>query len=451
MESKAHQSQIEKLATLLVLAEEIRKLTTIREFGFFSTNETHRLLPYHTAYLWEIKDLIGTYLIAQSGVAEIDLHAPMNQWLMRKIDQIKRGPLAKEIHQLNFNDAVQNADPLESEWPDELPNFLLWCPLLNKNNLVSGGLIFFRDSEFSETDVKMLSWLIASYQYTWNYLTSPRKKEILSRFKERPYFLALIVTIASILLFPVKLSILGEGTVVPKSPVLINAPLQGVIKSFLVSPGEKVKIGQHLLSLDKTDLLASYEISQKDYLLTKTKLRTAINAGLENKESYSEIPILQAQLAVDRANLDYAQKLLQKTDIVSPIDGVVIFDSKEDWVGQPVKPGERILVIANPTSVKLKISLPISNVIDLKIGDKGEFYLYGQLTAVPFQIDALGYNAKLLPNKILAYELSAQLLDERQPPQIGARGTVKIYGKYVPFIYYMLRRPLQSARQTLGI
>src|SRR4051812_18523332 len=98
------QKQIEGLATLLVLDEEIRKLNSIREFGFFSTNETHRLLPYHTSYLWQLKELIGTQLISQSGTPEIDMHAPANLWLINKINKIKASLHAKDIHQIDFEE-----------------------------------------------------------------------------------------------------------------------------------------------------------------------------------------------------------------------------------------------------------------------------------------------------------------------------------------------------------
>ncbi len=89
--NKAKHSQIEGLATLLVLNDEIRKLSNIREFGFYSTNETHHLIPYHTAYLWSPKALQGIEIVAQSGIAEIDEHAPANQWL---IDTIKKNSKA---------------------------------------------------------------------------------------------------------------------------------------------------------------------------------------------------------------------------------------------------------------------------------------------------------------------------------------------------------------------
>ncbi len=451
------QTQIEGLATLLVLDEEVRKLTNIREFGFFSTNETHRLIPYHTAYLWQFKDLIGTHLVAQSGTAEIDLHAPANRWVHHAINIIRRSSLEKEIHQLDFESFDNSSDETqphapESGWPDVLPNYMLWCPFLNKAKQLTGGLIFFRETAFSETEVKMLRWLIESFQYTWLILVQPRKLPSLEILKEKRYLTGVCIIIGCILLFPTRLSVFGDGTVVPnKMQVLVNAPMQGVIKSFEVKPGDKVKAGQLLLTMDKTDLQAAAEVSKKDYLLTQAKLRTAINVGFDHKEGRLEIPIIQAQLDIDKTNLDYANELLAKTEVRSPITGIVIFESKEDWVGQPVQTGERILVVADPNQVELKIIVPVTNSMSLSVDNKGEFYMYGQFVPLPISIKSLGYNAKLMPNKVLAYQFSADFIKPSQLPQIGSQGTVKIYTHYVPLIYYFLRRPIQTIRGTIGI
>jgi hypothetical protein len=444
------QAQIQGIATLLILNDELRKLVNLREFGFFTTNETHRLIPYHTAYLWERRDILGTHLIAQSGIAELDLHAPTNQWLIETINKIRAHPKAKEIHSVDFEHR-NTAEVSERRWPEALPHFAVWCPLLNKANELTGGLVFFRDTEFSEPEIKMLTWLLASYQYTWRVLERPARISFWRKFKEKPYMIGLTLVILAILFFPVHLSVLAVGTVAPKNPVIINAPMQGVIKSFAVSPGEQVKAGQLLATLDKTDLQATASVSRKDLQLTASKLRTAINEGMNNPDSRAEIPVLQAQLAVDNAHLSYANELLSKADIISPTAGLVVFDSKEDLVGQPVRTGERILTVADPKNVQLKISLAVADVIKLKPNNMGEFFLYGQLSGISVKIRTLGYNAKMMPNKILSYQLIADFTDPKNTPQLGATGTVRLYGNRVPLIYYLLRRPLQALRQRFGI
>jgi len=450
------QAQIEGLATLLVLDDEIRKLTNVREFGFFATNETHRLIQYHTAFLWQIKELNNIHILAQSGTAEIDPHAPSIQWLKQQIELIKKTPDAKKIHPIDL--LAGSASENESQKfiavpykPEELPQYLLWSPLLNKANELNGGLILFRETPFVEAEIKMLQWLIASYQYTWSILVKTSKLPAWKKFHEKPYMIMLGLVILGILLFPVHISVLGTGTVVPKTPVLINAPMQGVIKSFAVNPGDAVKAGQLLVTLDKSDLLSTADVNKKDYLLTEAKLRATINASFNKNDTNAEIPILQAQLAIDKAHLDYTNSLLEKSDITSPIAGIVVFDSKEDWINQPVQTGERILVVADPNQVKLRIFLPVIDLIKLEVGSKGDFFLYGQLGTMPVVVRTLGYNAKLLPNKILAYQLTADFTNPKDVPQLGAQGTVRLYGSRVPLIYYLVRRPLQALRQTLGI
>ncbi|MBV9575739.1 MAG: HlyD family efflux transporter periplasmic adaptor subunit, partial [Gammaproteobacteria bacterium] len=321
----------------------------------------------------------------------------------------------------------------------------------DKQQPPTGGLIFFRDVSFTDSERKMLRWLLNSYQYTWSTFIRPKRTNKFKILQKKPYLIAALIAFFCIIFFPVRLSVLGSGTVAAKNPALINAPMQGVIKAFAVSPGDVVKKGQLLVLLDDSDLLAAEKVNQKDFNLTEVKLRTTINEAFSDESKRLEIPILQAQLAIDKAQLDYTNDLLEKTKIKSPIDGVVIFDSTEDWIGQPVQTGERILSVANTKNLKLKISLPISERISLEVGDSGSFFVSGHLNAISVQLTRLGYNAKLTPNKVLAYEMDADFDDSDDLPQIGVQGTVKLYGNRVPLIYYLIRRPIQALRSNLGI
>lgn len=443
------QAQIEGLATLLVLDDEIKRLSTVREFGFFSTNETHRLISYHTAYLWEKKELLGVHLVAQSGTAELDNHAAINIWVKEKIQFILESEHAKNIYLLNINEV--ESDFSNTLWQESFPPFLLWCPFADKKSgQLSGGLIFFREAAFTESEIKMIRWLLNSYQYTWNILTKPKIFPRWEVVKNKPYLLAILAIVAGILLFPIHLTSLGQGTVAARNPALINAPMSGVIRSFAVIPGEHVKKGQLLITLDNTDLIANAKINQRDYAMTQVKLRTVVNEAFNDDSKRREIPVLQSQLAIDKAQLDYTNALLEKTEIHSPIDGIVIFDSTEDWIGQPVQTGERILYVSNTNELKLKINLPVTERIPLSVGDSGEFYVNGQLKSIDLKITKLGYNAKMTANKTLAYEIEADFVNANELPQIGSQGTAKLYGSRVPFFYYLIRRPLQAARSKLG-
>lgn len=443
------QAQVEGLATLIVLDDEVRRLTNLREFAFFSTNETHRLIPYHTAFLWQNKDFLGPLLIMQSGTAELDAHAPINHWVNMLIELILKSEKNNQIHEVtNQQKELEN---VEESWPDTLPFHVLWCPFTDNNKQINGGLLFFREESFQESEIKMIAWLISSYQYAWIALNKPSYISTLQKLKEKPYLIGLACVLIIILFFPVHLTVLGNATVIPADPILINSPMQGIIKKIYVSPGDKITRDQVLFSMEKADLEANENVNEKNLLLTKTKLRAVVNESFNTPHSSAEEPILKAQLAIDEANLNYVTTLLEKADVKSPINGIVIFDSKDEWLGQPVRTGERILVVADPKDVALKITIPIAENIKLEKNDNGDFYMYGTLNPIPIKITTLGYNAVMLPNKILAYQLRAQFTSTSEMPLIGSQGTVKLYGKHVPFIYYLLRKPIQAMRISLDI
>lgn len=449
---------VEGLATLLVLQDQVKKLKNLREFGYFTTNETHRLMHFNIAYLWQKWELFDVNILAQSEVGEIDQKTPTNQWVKDIIKSFLNGANSGKIQIFDFQDLSSSMEErpeikksLTKNWPEVLPRYILWSPFLDTMGDISGGLIFFRDHAFTAQELKMFGWLASNYQYTWQFLTKSRLILFRKLFRKRNTLIIFGIIIAGIMLFPIRLSVVSNAIVGPKSPALINAPIAGIIKEFLVKPGDIIKTGQLLVVLDKKDIQNSLEVNQKKLLLTEAKLRSANTQGYDKTETRSEIPILEADLAINKAEVEYTKAVLDKTDIVSPVDGIAVFDSKEDWVGQPVQAGENIMTIADPNQVELKIELPVSELIDLKVGDKGKFYVYGQFSEMAVQLTSLGYSAKMLPNKTLAYLFIAEFIDKKNIPRLGSQGTVRLYGDYVPMVYYLFRRPLQYIRQLFGV
>ena len=61
------------------------------------------------------------------------------------------------------------------------------------------------------------------------------------------------------------------------------------------------------------------------------------------------------------------------------------------------------------------------------------------------------YQAVVSPiNGVASYRLRAQLEEASPHARIGLRGTAKLYGGWVVFGYYVLRRPLASLREWTG-
>lgn len=467
-------SKVELLAKLLVMNDQIKNISNIKEFGYFATNESHRLINYNTAYLWKISSIFKIEIIAQSETPEIDTQSPVILWLTEVINEmvmmdnvINTQPLSfmketieenqnKDTSELNNETEPKKQNTfvlpnhLEKLWPEHLPKYVLWVPFVNRYNKLKAGLILFRETPFSEQEAKIFQWLANSYQYTWGQLNRNILSPFIRWIKNKPYLKIIILIAIVSLAYPVRISTTATAFVESSDQALISAQIPGIIKEFLIKPGETVYKGQLLVKLDKTELEKSFAVIQKKVMLSQAKLRSAFNQGYEHSDTRNEIPILSGQLAIDQSELDYTNSMLSKTEIRSPINGVAIFESKEDWIGQPVQAGENIMTISNLEHPQLKISLLVADLISLKEGSKGDFYVYGKLSSIPVTLSAIGYSAKLTPNKVLAYQYIAQFDNPKTAPMIGSQGVVHLYGERVPFIYYLLRRPLQGLRQTIG-
>jgi len=454
---------LDGLAILLILENQIKNTTNLREYGYFVTNETHRLLFYDTAFLWKRSDVFDIQLLAQSEILEIDPLSPLCQSVQNIIKSILKIDNVEKIQALNFAKDKQNPDewekpipnPLMQEnsitnWPQYLRPYVLWCPFVDNYNKITGGLILFRDSVFSEEELQRFRWLANNYQYTWQVLTKTRLSLLYKWYRSKYFFKITSIIVVVLLFLPTRMSITTKATVVSASPALINAPISGIIHDFYVKPGEAVKKGQLLLDFDKTDLIKTLAIAEKKLLYSEEKVRAAETQGYENGQSRDETPILEAEHALDQSEVDYAKSLLDKADIYSPLDGVAVFDSKEDWIGQPVQAGENILRIVELQNTELSITIPVADLIDLSMDAPGKFYEYGGLSGIDVQLTTIGYNAELQSNKILAYEYKAKFLDQKHLPLLGSQGIVHLYGDHVPLIYFLLRRPLQAIRQTIG-
>ena len=70
------------------------------------------------------------------------------------------------------------------------------------------------------------------------------------------------------------------------------------------------------------------------------------------------------------------------------------------------------------------------------------------LTPVDAHLVETSYQAVLSPiNGVASYRLRAALDESGTSARIGLRGTAKLYGNWVVFGYYVLRRPLASLRE----
>jgi len=211
-------------------------------------------------------------------------------------------------------------------------------------------------------------------------------------------------------------SVVATGKVTPITKVEIKSKASGIVKKLYVDYGDRVKKGQLLAQLDKVEIEAQVSQShaaldaaeanlksaQADYQRAKVDAegpdvpllkraydravgmakdgvvsasalddadRNYVTALNKQNVAKAQVAVLnakiaqaQAEVAEDRANLEQLNEQLSYTDIISPIDGIVL--SRDVEVGDAVS---SILVLGS------------SATLVMTLGDTSEVYVKGKV------------------------------------------------------------------------
>jgi len=227
-------------------------------------------------------------------------------------------------------------------------------------------------------------------------------------------------------------SVVATGKVTPITKVEVKSKASGIVKKLYVDYGDRVKQGQLLAQLDKAEIQAQVDqshaaleaaeanlkSSQADYQRAKVDaegpdvplLKRAYDRSLAmakdgvvsasqlddsdknyqmalNKQNVAKAQVMvlnakiaqaQAQVAEDQANLKQLEEQLSYTDIVSPIDGIVL--SRDVEIGDAVS---SILVLGS------------SATLVMTLGDTSEVYVKGKVDESDIGKVYLGQRARI--------------------------------------------------------
>lgn len=439
-------ASVQPLLTLLQLGRRARAAADLPALGFVLVNETLQLLPYRQAALWA--ELGLPRVAAVSGLPQPDPGAPYVQWLGALCRHLARrqaaaGPV----------DASQLPDNLQADWNQWLPAHALWLPLQRDATTPDGALLFARDTPWRDADVALLKELGDVYSHALAAFR-PRQRGLdraMGWLRSAKARRRLLLAAALACLVPVRVTVMAGAEVLPKDPLLVRAPLDGVIERFEVQPNQPVKAGDALFSLDTTALRTRYEVARKAVDTAQEEYRQSAQAAVTSDKSRAEIALRRGQLQERQVELDYTSSQLQRVQVKAERDGIAVFADANDWLGKAVSIGERILVVADPARVELAVNLPAADHLEVQPGDLITLYPQGSpLDSFDARVTTVAYRAEPTPEGFLAYRVKAEFVADAAAPRIGQLGTARVRGPWAPLVYVVLRRPLVAARQWLG-
>lgn len=454
---------LDATSVLLDLEREARHAGDADAFRFVAVNQTRRLIAYRQAILFRFDGPRARrpYRVeAVSNVPSLDRHAPFLIWLEDAARAFLAEPAGAEAGNPLEARVLRPGDlpdTLRGDWADFMLPDVLWVPLPTPDGTPVGALWLSREGAWSDGEQLLLGRLADTYGHAWQSLDARTQGRRRRRAEARPVWRKALPWVAGVaalaaLAFPVRQSTLAPAEVVPREPLVVSAPLEGVLKSFHVRPNEPVSAGQPLFAFEDEPLRSRRDIAGKSLALAEAELRKAVQSAFADTRSKAEVALLQARVELRQSELEHAEAQLARATVVAPRDGIAVFTDINDWLGRPVQTGERVLTIADPGETELRADLAVSDAIALEPGTPVTIFLAADpLAPVDAELTHASYEARMTDQGVLAYSVRARFIEDGPPPRVGLKGTAKLHGETVPLALYLFRRPLATVRQMLGV
>ena len=454
---------VQSLAVLLDLTRRARAAGSVRELAFLAVNDTHQLSALRQGATWRLDMGVETL----SGVLQPEANAPYVQWL----DRVARHLAAQDITESGTRAFDSHALPadLAQDWREWWPEHALWVqepPVAGPAQEQSPPVwLFAREHPWTEEELRLIREWRSAWSHAWVALQPARPKGVragwhrlrqhLSLRADRPWWrqarTAWAAVILAIMCLPVRMTVMAPAELVPAQPAVVRAPLDGVIAGFHVQPNATVTEGQPLFDFDEALIQGRMAVARQAMVTAETEYRQVMQQALSDPKSKAQLALLAGKIEEKQAELDFLQDQATRARVLAPRSGVVIFDDPSEWIGKPVGTGERILRIAAPDDREIEAWIPMADAIPLPSQAGVKLYLNASpLSPVEGQVRYVAHEAVTRPDGTHAYRVRAALTAETDH-RVGLKGTARVQGEWTVMAYWMLRRPLASLRNSLGL
>ncbi len=443
--SKQPQNQ-QAFDLLLKIEADARRAETVGELVFLIANETLRLTRARQVFTFAAKGS-RQRVAAVSAIGKVERDSPRIRWMEGVVRALERDAGLNGKREFVLPAYCPPDDEEHKSFPYR---FLVWLPFKLRDGHVFAGMLLAREVPWNEGDLVVAARLAETYGHAWAALTGERRLK--RRFRLKPWLAVGAVAAIAAGFYPVPLTVLSPAEVTPIEPRIVAAPLDGVIDAIMVDPNANVQEGQLLLRMSDTALRNELAVAEQDVKVAEAKLKQVSQGAVADPRVRGELAVTRTELSLATAKRDYAADLLQRSKVTAPASGVVIFTDKRDWIGRPVSTGERIMEIADPLKVQIRIDVPVADAVAVTSGARVRAFLDSDpLRPIAAHVRSASYEAQLVEGNVLAYRVYASIDESRADLRLGIRGTAQVFGEKVPLAYYLFRRPIAAIRQRLGL
>lgn len=431
---------------LLKIEADTRQADNVGELTFLIANETPKLSRARQVFVFTRK-ANQQRVAAVSAIGKVERDSPRIRWIESVVAALAADVNLDEVREFTLPAYCPPGDEEHKTFPYR---FLTWVPFKLRDAHVFAGMLLAREVPWNKTDIIVITRLADTYSHAWSALTGERK--LRRRVRLKPLLAASLIAIVAAGFIPVPLTVLAPTEIVPIEPRIVAAPIDGVIEAIDVDPNTNVTAGQLLLRMSDTALRNELAVAEQEVNVAQAKLKQVTQGAIADPKLRGDLAVAGTELSLASAKRNYARDLLARTQVTAPESGVVIYTDKRDLIGRPVSTGERLMEVADPDKIQIRIDVPVADAIVVKQGASVRAFLDSDpLRPIKASVRAASFEAQMTDGNILAYRINATLAETHPGMRLGIRGTAQISGETVPLAYYLFRRPIATIRQRLGL
>jgi HlyD family secretion protein len=441
------------ISQFIDLEVEARRCPDLDALRYAIVNSTRKVAHFDQAFLAEPAISGGWTVTNASSVTKVDRNAQAIQaleaWITKTLQEAAGGLGEPRLANL-AGDSQPNGQPNEAT---PFP-YALWLPIKARDGRILAALVALKRENWRPQHSALLLPLADAYGHAWSAL-APHTAAPVARLRQYVSKSRLAIGITALALIgafiPVPLSALAPAEVAAAEPMLVTAPIDGVIGDIAVSPGTWVDKGAPIIKFVDVKLRNEVEVAKRNKAVSESRHFKVMQSAIATQKDMQEIGTAKAELDVAIAELRFAEDMLARAVVRAERSGLLIYAAKSDWIGKPVTVGERLMEIGDPAATEIKIDVPVSDAVAIQQGGAVALFLDGDpLNALEGKVQRVSYRPTLTNEQQLAFRVYAKFTDG-QARRIGLRGVARVNSANVSLWFYLFRRPISAMRQRFGV
>jgi len=447
--------KVEILETLVTVSHEITSTLNLERMLQTIVNAPQAVIPYERAAI-ALEQRGRFKLSAVTGLTQVNADAPdiaplngILQWAAlaeeivnvrqhgNEIDSDREETRAKfkqyfaesgmrGFYALPLNDDTGRVGILSLESSD--PDFLSVVHIELLQVLASQATVALRNAQMYK-EVPFISVLEPVLE---------RKRKFMAMEKRRRSLFLALVCVAAFLLVacPLPLRIDGDAVVAPGRRALVQPELEGVVARVLVHEGQNVQRGEVLAEMEAWNLRSALAGAQAKFESSMLQMNHALAAN-----DGSEAGVHRVQGDYWKTEVARAQQMLEKTQLRSPIDGVVATPHVENFTGRKLQLGDSFAEIVDMSQATVDLAIDDGDAGLLKEGQKAVVKLNSYPTRTFHgSVVIVSPKAELVQDSPTFYARVA-VSNADGAIRTGMEGRGKVRTGWYPSAYVIFRQP----------